>query len=127
MRKLTTTILTLMTLTLFGQEKDSLHSTDHILVSEPTPSYPGGHAEMIKFIKNNLKYPNDSKTTQGKVYVEVVITEEGSLTDFRVVKGLTDAFNNSALEVVKKMPNWIPAKRDNKPIQTKMLIPITFD
>jgi TonB family protein len=92
------------------------------------PSYPGGHSEMIKFIKKNLKFPKDSDTTvQGKVYIEFVVNDNGSLSDFRVVKGLADAFDNSALETVKKMPNWIPARMDNKPIKAKIVVPIKFD
>ena len=91
------------------------------------PSYPGGHAAMMKFIKKNLKYPRDSKTVAGKVYVGFVVTDDGSLSNFRIVKGLVDSFDNSALEVVKKMPKWIPARRDNKAVATEMVIPITFD
>lgn len=127
MRQLTTIILALLTLTSFGQEKDLVDSTNYIFVTEPMPSYPGGHSEMLKFIKENLKYPRDSKTVQGKVYVEFVVNDNGSLSDFRVVKGLADSFDNSALETVKKMPNWIPAKKDNKPIKTKIVVPITFN
>jgi protein TonB len=127
MRQLPAIVLTLLTLTSFGQDKDSINSTTHIFINEPMPGYPGGHAEMTKFIKKNLKYPRDSRTIQGKVYIEFVVNETGSLSDFRVVKGLTDSFDNSALETVKKMPNWIPAKRDNKSILTKIVIPITFD
>lgn len=127
MRQLPTIILTLLTLTSFGQEKDSVDSTNYIFVEEPIPSYPGGHAEMIKFIKKNLKYPKDSGMVRGKVYVEFVINDTGSLSDIRVVKGLTDSFDNSALETVKNMPKWIPAKRDDKPIKTKMILAITFD
>lgn len=127
MIRLTTIILTLLTTSSFGQDKDSVNSTEHIFVSEPMPGYPGGHAEMIRFIKKNLKYPKDSRTVQGKVYIEFIVNEDGSLSDFRIAKGLTDTFDNSALATVKKMPNWIPAKRDNKPIRTKMIIPIAFD
>ena len=91
------------------------------------PSYPGGHAEMKRFIKDNLKYPRHSGTVQGKVFIEFIVNEDGSLSDFRLVKGLVESFDNSALETVKKMPNWIPAKRENTPIRTKMVIPIRFD
>jgi protein TonB len=91
------------------------------------PGYPGGPTEMITFIKKNLKYPRDSSTVQGKVYVEFVVNENGSLSDFKVVKGLVDSFDNNALETVKKMPKWSPAKRDDKPIRTKIVISITFD
>jgi protein TonB len=127
MRQLTIIILTLLTLSSFGQDKDSTVSTNYVLVNEPMPLYSGGHAEMTKFIKKNLKYRRDSRTVRGKVYVEFVVNENGSLSDFRIVKGLVDSFDNSALETVKKMPNWIPAERDNKPIRTKIVIPITFD
>jgi len=127
MRQLTTIVLTLLTLTSFGQDKGSTDTTSYIFVSEPMPSYPGGHAEMIKFIKRNLKYPRDSTTVHGKVFIEFVVNENGSLSDFRVVKGLVDSFDNSALETVKRMPKWIPAERDDKSVKTKMVIAITFD
>jgi protein TonB len=127
MKYLTFTILVLLALTSYGQDKDSVHSIVCIFVSEPLPNYPGGYAEMNEFIKRNLKYPKDSRTVQGKVYIEFVVNENGSLSDFRVARGLVDSFDNSALETVKKMPNWIPAKKNNKPIRTKMVIPIAFD
>src|SRR5690606_23472050 len=72
MKPLTTIILTLLTLTSFGQDNNSVASTNYTFVSEPMPSYPGGHAEMIKFINKHLKYPTDSRTVQGKVYVEFI-------------------------------------------------------
>jgi outer membrane biosynthesis protein TonB len=81
MRRLTTIFLTLLTLTSFGQDKDSTDTTNYVFVSEPMPSYPGEHAEIIKFIKRNLKYPRESRTIQGKVYVEFVVNENGSLSD----------------------------------------------
>ena len=51
MRQLTILILTLSTLTSFGQDKDSVN---YIFVEEPMPSYPGGLVEMKNFIKTNL-------------------------------------------------------------------------
>lgn len=126
MRSLIALILTVLTLTAFGQDRNSTDSTNYIFVSEPMPSYPGGHAEMIKFIGKNLKYPRHSRTVQGKVYVEFVVGEDGSLSDFRIVKGLAESFDRSALQALTKMPSWIPAKRDNIPIRTKIVIPVTF-
>ena len=127
MRQLTIVVLILLRLTSFGQDKNSDDSTTCIFPIEPMPSYPGGHSEMINFIKKNLKYPMASRTVLGKVYVEVVVNVNGSLSDFKIVKGLGDSFDNSALQTVKKMPNWTPAKRGEKSIRTKIVIPITFD
>jgi protein TonB len=117
-----------MTTVSFGQQKDSLETEEIIcFVSEPQPSYPGGFVEMNKFIVKNLRYPIEPKVTKGKVFVGFVVNENGSLSDIEIVKGLGDEFDKSALEVFKKMPNWIPAKKENKPIRTKMIMPITFD
>jgi TonB family protein len=127
MRLPITIILALVTLTSFGQVNDSTYSSNCIFVTEPMPSYPGGHSEMMNFIKKNLEYPRDSRTVQGKVYVEFVVNETGSLSDFKIFKGLADSFDNSALETVKKMPKWIPAERNGKSIKTKMVVAISFD
>ena len=120
-------ILVLITSNALGQDKDSLHANETIFVSEPQPSYPGGYVEMSKFFKKNLKYPKDSRTVKGKVFIEFIVNVDGSLSDFKILKGLGEPFDSSALETIKKMPNWIPAKRDNKPILSKMVMPVTFD
>jgi len=120
-------ILIVITSNTFGQDKDSLDASDIIFVSEPQPSYPGGYLELGNFLKKNLKYPRDSRTARGKVFIEFIVNVDGSLSDFKILKGLGEPFDSSALETIKKMRNWIPAKRDNKPILSKMVMPITFD
>ena len=123
MRQLVLILLTLIKVTCFGQSKDSIDSK-HIFVQEPIAYYPGGITEMHEFIKKNLEYPKNSRGIEGKVFIEFMVNEDGSLSDFKVMKGLSESFDKNALEVVRKMPNWIPAKRDNKPIRTKMVIQI---
>ena len=120
-------ILILITSNVLGQDKDSLYANEIIFVSEPQPSYPGGYVEMGNFFKKNLKYPRDSRTVKGKVFIEFIVNVDGSLSDFKILKGLGEPFDSSALETIKKMPNWIPAKRDSKSISSKMIMPVAFD
>lgn len=127
MRILTIIILMLLTLTSFGQGKDSTESTQDIFITDPLPSYPGGQAQMNNFIKHNLITPRGYRKVKGKVFIECVVNEDGSLSEFRVVKGLVDALDKSALRTVMMMPNWVPGRRDDKPIRTRMIIPITFE
>jgi periplasmic protein TonB len=127
MRLLTVIILILLTLTSFGQDKDATKSTEYVFITEPVPSYPGGQAQMNRFIRHNLSTPRGYRKVKGKVFIEFVVNEDGSLSDFSVAKGLTDALDKSALRTVMMMPKWIPAERDKKPIRTKMVIPITFE
>lgn len=75
----------------------------------------------------NLEYPKDGRCAEGSVYIEFIVNEDGSLSDFGVLKGILESFDNSALETVKKMPNWTPAQRGNKPTRTKLVIPIAFN
>lgn len=127
MRHLIIILLVFAAMTTFGQNKDSTDTTKIILISEPMPSYPGGHAEMNNFIKHNLLRPRGSRKIKGTVYIEFIVNLDGSLSSFKVVKGLMKTFDDSALRTVMMMPHWIPAEKDNKPVQTKVVIPIKFD
>src|SRR5688572_19413225 len=98
MRLLIFVILALITVPSLGQEKNSADTV--IFISEPMPSYPGGVAEMQRFIKQNLRYPAGTEDVQGKVYVEFAVNEDGSISDVRIVKGLTEPYNNNAMAVV---------------------------
>lgn len=100
MRPLTTLVLVLLTLTLFGQDKDSANSTEYIFITESMPSYPGGNAQMNNFIRHNLSAPRGYREIKGKVFIEFVVNEDGSLSDFKVAKGLVDALDKSALRTV---------------------------
>lgn len=111
----------------FGQQLDTLNSPDCIYISDPVPEYPGGHQAMNVFIKKNLKYPK-REDGKGKVFVQFTVSnEDGSLSDFKVMKGLAVEFDKNAIEVLKKMPNWIPAKGTTVSTHTKMVIAVVFD
>lgn len=125
MRLLIFVILALTMVPSLGQEKNSADTV--IFISDPIPTYPGGFTEMQRFIKQNLKYPVGTMEVQEKVYVEFVVNEDGLISDVKIAKGLTEPFNNNALELVTRMPKWIPAKSKGKPIRTKMVLLVSFE
>jgi periplasmic protein TonB len=127
MRRLTIILLTLLSSTSFGQAKDALDSTDGILVTNPMPSYPGGIDSLRTFITKNLKYPKGRVDYVGVVYVGFTVREDGSATDFKVVKGLCDICDKNAIETLEKMPKWVPAILDNKPTRTRMILPVKYE
>lgn len=127
MRRLTTIILICFTLTSFGQDKDSTETTNYMFVSDPMPSYPGGIDSLGTVIKRNLKYSKGKVDYAGVVYVEFVVTEDGSTTDFKVVKGLCDICDKNAIETLKKMSKWTPAMVNDKPIRTRLILPVKYD
>lgn len=92
------------------------------------PQYPGGNNAQYKFIVSNLVYPEDARKAgiEGTVYVQFIIEPTGKITNAKVLKGVSTSIDKAALDVVNKMPDWIPAKIDNKPASFEMTMPFKF-
>ncbi len=84
--------------------------------------------ESLKsFIQKNMKWPSQDDCF-GKVYVRVVVNEDGTLSDFVILRGLDGCrgFNEEALRLISVMPRWIPAKIEGMPVNSYIIIPISF-
>jgi len=81
-----------------------------------------------KFIADSIKYPEKAKTNniQGRVVVQFVVNEDGSLSDIKVVRGIDPECDNEAIRLIEAMPNWKPGKQNGKPVKVKYTLPITF-
>ncbi len=88
----------------------------------------GGDVSMREFIKENLIYPKEAskKGEQGTVYVEFTIKIDGSLTDVKIKKGVSEYLNNEAIRLIKSMPNWIAAEKSGKLYESSFVLPILF-
>ncbi|GAB6012781.1 energy transducer TonB [Viscerimonas tarda] len=93
------------------------------------PQFPGGIAQLRAFLKNNLRYPKQAvkDKVQGDVFVCFVIGKDGSITNAAIAIGLSPETNAEALRVVKKMPKWIPGKKNGKPVRALSTLPIKYN
>lgn len=98
------------------------------MVVEEMPEFPGGQGELMKYIAQNIKYPvkAQQKEVQGRVTVSFVVSCDGSLRDFRIVRGVDPDLDAEALRVIKSMPNWKPGKQKGKNVAVKYTLPINF-
>jgi len=90
--------------------------------------YPGGYEALIKFIKENLKYPKKAKKRgiEGTVVVDFWVETDGSLTNLSVEKSIP-FLDKEALRVVKSMPKWKIIEHDGgKPVRMQYQIPVEF-
>jgi len=80
-----------------------------------------------KFIGENGIWPSQDDCV-GKVYVRVIINEQGELSDFVILRGLDGCrgFNEEALRIIGLMPKWKPAEIKGKPVKSYTVIPISF-
>lgn len=97
-------------------------------MAEVAPQYPGGEAEMIKFINKNINYPKDALNNgiQGRVIVGFVVNTEGEITDVKIQRSLTTTLDNEAMRVIKLMPKWKPGMQKGKPVNVHYSLPVTF-
>lgn len=97
-------------------------------VVEEQPSYPGGDEARMKFLIDNIKYPEEAKElgVQGKVFVTFVVEVDGSITDVRVLRGIGAGCDEEAIRVVKSMPKWVPGKQRGVPVRVQFNLPIKF-
>lgn len=94
--------------------------------SERAPSFPGGEIQFIAYLKRNKRKPIDDHT-QGRVVVTFIVEKDGSLTDIKVARSLSQDKDAEALRVVKKMPKWNPGIQNNNPVRVQYSIPISFE
>ena len=95
---------------------------------EVEPSFPGGAAEMARFIQDKVKYPELAKEMgeQGIVYVKFVVNKNGSIEQVKIAKGVSDALDAEAKRVVRSMPRWTPGEQAGKPVRVNFTLPIHF-
>ncbi|MBQ8714634.1 MAG: TonB family protein [Prevotella sp.] len=97
-------------------------------VVEQMPEYPGGMSELMKFIGDTMKYPEDAEKQQkeGLVIVRFVVEKDGSVNDVEVVKDAWPSLDAEAIRVVKLLPKWTPGKQNGKVVRVKYTIPLRF-
>ena len=97
-------------------------------VVEEMPQFPGGMGEAMKFLAKNMKYPVAAQEAkiEGRVIVQFVIERDGSVSDAKVMRGVSPELDAEAIRVVSMMPKWIPGKQRGKAVAVKYTMPIMF-
>jgi TonB family protein len=90
--------------------------------------YPGGMAEMYRFIGANVKYSRSlrKRGVEGRVFVSFNISTEGKLYGVAILGAPHESMADEAVRVVKAMPDWKPAERDGVKVDSKYNLPINF-
>lgn len=96
--------------------------------ADKEPQFPGGFDAMVKYLLENVKYPEHAKKDgiQGKVLVSFTVTKTGKIKDAKVTQPVNKLLDAEALRVVNSMPDWIPGEVDGKIVDAEMTLPIQF-
>lgn len=107
---------------------DSTAKEEVFMVAEQMPEYPGGMKEMLKFLQENVKYPENAmkNNVQGRVIVQFVVEKDGTLTEFKVARSVDPDLDAEALRVLQIMPKWKPGMQRGKIVRVKFTVPVSF-
>ncbi len=102
----------------------------NILIAKITEQakFKGGKKALVKYFKENLKYPKEAlkKDIQGRVYVKFKISEYGKIKNVKIIRSIYPTIDNEAKRLIKEMPDWIPAKSMDAPIKSEQILPVIF-
>lgn len=95
---------------------------------EQMPQFPGGQAELLKYIAKNLRYPAIAQENgiQGRVILRFVVSAEGNVEDVQVLRSLDPYCDKEAVRVVQSLPKWIPGRQNGRNVPVYYTCPIVF-
>lgn len=97
-------------------------------VVEKMPRFPGGDAELLQFLAQNIRYPKEAEEKQlgGRVICSFIVDKEGKIYDVKVIRGVHPSLDAEAIRVVHAMPRWTPGENEGKPVAVQYTVPISF-
>lgn len=95
---------------------------------EQQAEFPGGTAALMKWLSNNIRYPESAQQNdiQGRVIVKFVVEKDGSIGAVTILKGVDRDLDREAIRVVKKMPKWQPGKNNGVAVRSYFNLPVNF-
>ena len=84
--------------------------------------------DLTEYLASEIVYPPRAYKyhVQGKVYVQFMINEDGSISNSLVVRTLDKDLDKEALRIIRNMPNWKPARHDGEPVPMAYTCPVVF-
>ncbi len=97
---------------------------------EEVAEFPGGYANMLKYLAENIKYPQVAIENEisGKCYLKFVVSQDGSISQVSIQRGVPDCpeCDKEATRVVRSMPRWKPGKNGGKAVNSYFTLPVNF-
>ncbi len=95
---------------------------------ETRAEFPGGVEELLRYIQENLEYPEKhmAERVEGRSFVRFIVREDGSVDDVHVARGCGPLFDAEAVRVVRNMPKWIPARQNGEAVSSPYAVFVSF-
>lgn len=88
--------------------------------------------KLLEYLYTNVEYPLDArdKGVQGRVYVQFIVNEDGSISDSKLLRDIGAGCGKAALKVVNSMNDmdkpWTPGVQRGKKVKVYYTLPVIF-
>ncbi len=95
---------------------------------EQMPDFPGGQKALIKYLSENMEYPEEARKNgiEGKVLSQFMVNEDGTLTDVQIIGKMGYGCDEEVLRLITQMPRWNAGKEDGKAVKVLFKLPVVF-
>lgn len=98
-------------------------------VVEEMPKFQGSDFSTFRqYLAEHIVYPDEAKkkSISGTVYVQMVVTREGTVDHVKVIRGADPLLDKEALRVVMSSPEWEPGKQKGQNVNVAFTFPVVF-
>ncbi|MBX2842783.1 MAG: energy transducer TonB [Flammeovirgaceae bacterium] len=101
---------------------------DFVDIAEVNAEPAKGWSKFYKYIKKNIKYPNQARKlgVEGKVYIQFIVNTDGTLSDIHIMRGIGTGCDEEAIRILENSPKWNPGKQRGRPVRQRMVFPLHF-
>ena len=98
----------------FQQQYLSVSNVDTV---KAVPQFPGGALSWKKYLERNVDAALGAKAGAPKglykVTIRFTVDKEGSISNINAITSNGYGFEDASINLIKKGPKWVPAKKDN--------------
>ena len=94
--------------------------------NDSVAQFYGGKKKLNMYFKENMKWKQGQFTVEGKVYISFIVSKNGNINQVKIIRSLCSTCDIEAIRLIKNMPNWIPAKKNGKYIQSEIILSVDF-
>ena len=103
---------------------EDVHQDDYYSL---TPEYPGGMSVLRDYVQTCIaeKLQEDTSVAGQQVIIQFRVRKDGMIDDIGLLSGDDEAYH-AAVKIVEQMPRWIPARTDNREVDSYFVLPVNF-
>ncbi|MBQ3536054.1 MAG: TonB family protein [Alistipes sp.] len=98
---------------------------------ETRPSFAGGDINVFRaWVMQNIVYPQEAvrRNIKGKVVLKFTVDKDGNIKtdDIKVIQTPSNLLSDEVRRILYNSPRWTPGTINEKPVNVKFTLPITF-